>query len=872
MAIDKNVKNSNSARKSQARKSTPTTNNKNTRTKKHTNKKNKKKKKTSFFTILKRLFLTLFFIGLTLGVVICGYVFAVIKSAPPLDLQAVLNLSQPTSMYDKDGVFMDTLHSQVDRTVVSYDKIPQNLKDGFVSIEDQRFRKHKGVDIIRIGGSIVTDIKKLSKGQTSFHGGSTITQQLLKNTVLSDETSAIQRKIKEISYALSLEKKLSKDEILNQYLNTIPLGGTAYGVEAASNLYFGKSVSDLNLIQCAYISGIAQAPTYYSAYNPNNQKDPKPYIIRTKSVLKKMLELNKITEAEYNQAISDIDSGKLQFTSTQKNYTLEYEWYINPTVSQVKEDLKKKYKYTDDEVSQLVANGGLKITTNMDRELQDYTQNLLDNYSASNVGKSETYYPNSKVPEFQASATVVDYKTGKVLAMIGGRGAHSANSTNRAYTTLKSIGSTTKPLTVYGPAINEHVLTAASTIDDSPIDINTEKTMNGGKAWNLKNDDRTFAGNVTLRYGLKDSRNIVAVKTLNTLGLKTSLSYGEKFGLKYNDTSKNSYATLGLGQFSGDGDGGNTFITSSAFGVFGNNGVYTTPKLYSKVIDAHGNELLNSEDRPETKQIFSSQTAWIMYDLLKGSRSKTGPSAQWGEMPTAGKTGTTSNSTDLWFTGLTPYLSGSVWLGYDTPTPMPGGSSNKAAELWGKIMAKAHKGKSVTDIDMPSGISTATVCMDSGKLASDLCYSDSRNRVYDEYFIEGTEPTTYCDAHVVLKINGANNKLAGEYTPSFLIRHQVYVKKLHPNPVTQDYPYVLPDLDEDSYSENTANNDKEDAEKEYEDNINNNDDDNVNNIDNLEDNNNQNSSNSSNKNNNGNVVDTDNLPSNSTDIKKPNKH
>ena len=373
MAIDKKVKNRTNVKKSQARKSAPQNNGHNSNSNKR-----KKKKKLGFKTLLKRTFFTIFFLILTAMVVGAGYIFAVIKSTPPLDLQAVLNLSQPTSLYDKDGVFMDNLHSEIDRTIVSYDQIPQYLKDGFVSIEDQRFQNHRGIDPIRIAGSIVTDINKLFKGQRSFHGGSTITQQLLKNTVLSDENSGIQRKIKEIWYALNLEKELSKDEILNQYLNTIPLGGTAYGVEAAANLYFGKSVSELNLIQCAYISGIAQAPTYYSAYNENNIKDPSPYITRTKSVLGKMYELNKITQTEYDQAIADINAGKLQFTSTKKSYTLEYEWYINPTISQVKKDLKEKYKYSDEEVSKLLANGGLKITTNMDRELQDYTQNLLD--------------------------------------------------------------------------------------------------------------------------------------------------------------------------------------------------------------------------------------------------------------------------------------------------------------------------------------------------------------------------------------------------------------------------------------------------------------------------------------------------------------
>ena len=217
------------------------------------------------------------------------------------------------------------------------------------------------------------------------------------------------------------------------------------------------------------LAGVAQAPTYYSAYNENNKKDPSPYINRTKTVLGKMKELGKITVEEYNQAIADIDGGKLVFSSKKENYTLQYEWYINPAVSQVKEDLKTKYKYSDEEVAKLLANGGLKIYTNMNRELQDYTQTTLNNFSAENVGYEETYIQGTKTPEFQASATIVDYKTGKVIAMIGGRGEHGAQSANRAYTYLRPIGSTTKPLTVYGPAINEKILTAGSTIDDSPI-------------------------------------------------------------------------------------------------------------------------------------------------------------------------------------------------------------------------------------------------------------------------------------------------------------------------------------------------------------------------------------------------------------------
>ncbi|MDD6794338.1 MAG: transglycosylase domain-containing protein [Clostridiaceae bacterium] len=794
MAIDKN-----SNKKAKANKA-PAKNKKTPKKSKHKN----KKKRNRFGTILKRTFLTLLFLCLIAVVIAGGYIFAVIKSTPDLDINEVTNLSQPTSLYDDKGEFMDTLHSEINRTVVGYDKIPDNLKNAYISIEDERFMTHSGIDIRRIAGSLVTDIQKIFVGQTNFHGGSTITQQLLKNTILTNENSNIERKIKEIYYALQLEKQLSKDEILNQYLNTIPLGGTAYGVEAASKLYFGKSVQDLSLIECAYIAGITQAPTYYSAYNEKNKNDPSSYINRTKTVLSKMKELNKISDEEYNKAISDIDNGGLQFKSAKEDYSLQYEWYINPAISQVKEDLKKKYKYTDEEVSKLLANGGLKIHTNMNRELQDYTQDVLDKYSSTNVGYQETTIAGTNTPEFQASATIVDYKTGKVLAMIGGRGQHDALTANRAYDVLKPIGSTTKPLTVYGPAINEKILTAASTIDDSPIPDSIAKqygyTKSSETGEYLSNDDRQFSGNIALRDGLRQSKNVASVLVENQLGLKTGVSYGEKVGLKYNDVSKTSMSAVALGEFdnANGSDGGNTFITSSAFGIFGNNGLYTTPKLYSQVIDASGNSILDAE--VETKQILSPEAAYITYDILKGSCEYTGPNAKWGSMPVAGKTGTTTGRRNLWFTGITPYLSGSIWIGYDTPKELHT-SSNSAAGLWGKIMAKAHENMAVTDIDKPSGIVEAEVCKDSGKLATDLCRSDVRpdsgSRVYTEMFIEGTEPTSYCENHVKVSINSSNGKLANANTPEGLKVDRVAVQKANANSKCADYKYIVPTEQDD---------------------------------------------------------------------------
>ena len=860
MATDKNINN-------KAKKSKTTVKSKNSvskpkkstsNSKKKATPKNNKKNKSKISTFIKGIFLTMLLLGIAIFVVGLGYVFAIIKSTPSLDIQAVKNLSQPTSLYDSNEGFMDNLHSEVERTVISGDEMPQALKDAYVSIEDQRFYSHKGIDIIRIGGSIVTDIKKIFVGDSGYHGGSTLTQQLLKNTILSNEDFIVERKIKEIWLALQLEKHMTKDEIITQYLNTIPLGGTAYGVEAASNLYFGKSAKDLNLIECAFIAGITQAPSYYSPYMDKNKDNPSVYINRTKTVLDKMLELDKITQAEHDEAYKLLDNNGLVFSKKTTSYNLKYEWYINPTVAKVKEDLKKKYKYTDEEVSKLLANGGLKIYTNMNRELQDYTQQVLNE---TNLGDGDPLIENSVTPKFQAAATIVDYNTGKVVALVGGRGEHTANSTNRAYSEFRSIGSCTKPLTVYGPALNEHLLTAGSTIDDAPLPENIANQYKGddGKPYNPQNDDSKYSGNIPIREGLKYSKNVVATLTAHKIGIDIGKTYGEKFGLVYNPKDT-GISTVALGQFGhADGykDGGTPYILANAFGVFGNNGLYTEPNLYSKVVDANGKVLLSTED-PKTTEIFSPQTAYIMYDMLKGSRSITGPSAQWGAMPVAGKTGTPTKAKDLWFSGVTPYYSGSVWLGYYNSTEeldKYGLNSNSAAAVFGKIMAKAHEGLEVKDITPPSGIVTATICQDSGKLATDLCRNDPRgDRVYTEMFEEGTEPTSYCDAHVQVKINSSNHTIATENTPKNLITEGIFVKKQYVNPQTADYPYTVPSTVDDTISSEEPETNSEEDNKDT----------------NKDTDKNQNTNNDTNDNKNNNTVNNDNWYRNLTITNTPN--
>jgi len=748
----------------------------------------KKNKKTK--NLFKGIGFGLLFCFLALFVVAAGYTFAVIKTTPPLNVEAVLSLNQPSSLYDSKEVFMDNLHTDEERYVIDSNKIPDNLKHAFVSIEDERFYSHKGIDIQRILGAAYLDTKKIITKQKGLHGASTLTQQLLKNTILTNDFS-MERKIKEAYLALNLEERLTKDQILTAYLNTIPLGGHVYGVEAASLLYFSKSTSDLSLIECAYLAGITQAPTTYSAYNENNQKDPTPYINRTLTVLEMMHKLEYINDTEYTKAVSDVKNGGLVFKSSKKDYRLNYEWFVYPTVSQVKEDLKEKYKYTDEEASKLMINGGLKIYTTMNKQLQDFTQATLDDYSNLEISNGEKF-DNDGVPLLQASATIMDYKTGHVIAMVGGRGKQKPQSTNRAYNDLRPIGSSTKPLTVYGPGIDQKIITAATSIDDAPLPDNK---LDNGKYYSPLNSPNEYLGLITAREALTHSKNTAAVITEDKIGLKTGISYGEKLGLKYNSTSKTSFAALALGQFDNnpkDRDGGNSYILAGAFSTFGNNGIYKKPVLYTKVVDATGKTILDNTTPKQTK-VFSPQAAYILYDMLKGPVNEyNATGAKWGNMPVAGKTGTTSNSTDLWFAGLSPYLSGSVWIGYDKPEKLIGSSSG-CASLWGKLMAKAHEGLEVKDIEAPSGIVKADICKDSGLLPSDLCSQDPRgNRITQELFIEGTEPTSTCTTHVLANVNIFSNKLSSPTTPSLLTKSVVFIKKDHPNPVTEDYAYVLP--------------------------------------------------------------------------------
>ena len=777
----------------------------NVKSNKNTSKKNKKNKKQPIYKkILKGTFLTILIAGLLCFVVGLGYVFAIIKSTEPLDVNAVLSLNEPSMLFDSEGNYIDNLPTNEERYKISLDEMPTYLKDAYVSIEDERFYTHNGIDIKRTLGSALSSGIYFFTGKGNIQGGSTLTQQLIKNTLLTNDVK-IERKIREIYLSISLENKLSKDQILEAYLNTIPLGGRVYGVEAAARYYFDKNAIDLNLPECAFLAGLTQAPTTYSPYYPDNIEDPTIYLDRTKTVLMKMRDLGKITEEEYDDAYAFVDANQFEFSQTVISYKINYEWFVYPAIDQVREDLKETYKYTDEEVDRLFSTGGLKIYTTMDRAMQDSTQAVLDD---RNSIQQLDIYANPEVtdengtPALQAAAAIMDYRTGEVKVLVGGRGEQPARSTNRAYDALRSIGSTTKPLTVYGPAIDTKTVTAGTVFDDAllPSSISSKYNNYNPQNWNFKSD-----GYITVRNALALSKNVPTVMIEDKLGIENGLSYGEKLGIIYGSKSRTSIATLSLGEFTGydaeDGsiDGGNPFILAAAYGTFGNNGVYIEPKLYTKVVDSNGKVLLEKETVQE--QIFSPQTAYIMRDLLKGPLSFDGALAKLSNMPVIGKTGTTSLVTDFLFAGLTPYYSGAVWIGYDDRSTMTGASySSSAASLWGAMMAPIHENLEYKEFDgNPGGVTTVTICKDSGKIATDTCTHDQRgSRVYTEMFISGTEPTGVCDVHVTAKVNKNNNKLATENTPKDLIEERVFIKKANPATYAADYKYVLPTEKDDT--------------------------------------------------------------------------
>lgn len=668
--------------------------------------KGKRKKKKGIFA---RLFSGM---GIAIGLVavavvglVAGSLAGYVEDAELIDVENMrLNLTSFVYVKDSDTGEMieyEQLYDTENRIWVSGSDIPEHMKNAFIAIEDERFYSHNGVDLKRFMGAAVQYIT--NKGNSSY-GGSTITQQLIKNLTRDDDYS-VKRKIQEIYRAYNLEKDLSKDEILEYYLNTIYLSQKCNGVGSASLTYFGKPVSELSLAECAVLAGITKYPTKYDPLqNPQNNKD------RQLVILKKMLDLGFITKSEYE----DAKAQELKFMPKRSETEQKYQSYFtDAAIEQVVADMMSQYNYTKEFAMQILYNGGLKIYISMDPEIQGHIDSVYNDPSAFQKAAGNL--------QPQSSMVIMDPYTGLVKGLAGGRGEKEGNRTlNRATQTLRQPGSSIKPLTVYAPAIEYGLVTPSTIVNDAPVSFGS---------WAPRNDDRGFAGRITVSAALRGSRNVPASKICNYLTAEAAFDFMRNnlhvsTVVKERKQNGKILSDVGLAPIALGGltDGVSVLDMCAAYCTFPNGGKYIKPSLYTKVLDSEGNVIL--EHKGEEQIAMSETTAKDMIEMMQGVvTGGTGTAARLSGMRVAGKTGTTSNNHDRWFVGYTPYYVGAVWFGYDQPARLRGFSPNPAAVAWRKVMTPIHKdlpNKAFLQNDNDNKYSIM-LCADSGMRATPAC-------------------------------------------------------------------------------------------------------------------------------------------------------
>ena len=667
------------------------------------------------------------FIGCTILVlltsVIAGAAFGFIDNSTDLIAQEY-NLEFSSVVYYTDEetgqpIEYDRMHADQNRIWVDLENTPEMLRNAFIAIEDERFEEHKGVDWKRTLSAVIGYI---FKGNNS-HGGSTITQQLIKNVTGENQRSPI-RKIQEIIRALNLEQKMSKDRIIEMYMNTIYLGQGCHGVQTASNVYYSKDVSQLSLAECASIAGITQYPSKYDPllnYEAHKEKQ--------ELVLGKMLELGYISQEEHDSAVAEPlklikGTAKVETSKIQSYYT-------DQIIIDVMNDLMTRNKMTESEATKALFKGGLKIYANVDPKVQEAMEAVFEN---------NQNFPGSGENKPQAAMVVMDPYTGQVKGIVGGRGEKVGNRVlNRATQSLRQPGSSIKPLAVYAPAIEYGVITPATVVHDTAIRIGN---------WTPKNADSSFMGPITARVALEKSRNTPAVRILDKLGVDRSFDFMTKrLGFTTLVSSEKRadgeihtdkyLSSLGLGGLT---DGVSVLEMTAAYSSFVNNGIYTTPTTYTKVVDSSGRVIL--ENKPKTVRAMSETTAYSMVHMLSGVVDYgTGTAARLGNVFSAGKTGTTDHDIDRWFAGFTPNYVGVVWSGYDSPKSMSG-MYNPCTNAWRQVMTKIHQNETINKIPVPDGMVSRVVCQESGRIATGTCENKRT-----EYFKSGTQPSSFCYSH-----------------------------------------------------------------------------------------------------------------------------
>lgn len=652
--------------------------------------------------------ITIIFSGLIIGI-IAGFIFGFrIPDEPPEPKVA-------TIIYDCHGEEITRLF-QENRIEISFDRIPLALKNAVISVEDTEFYKHKGINFKAIIRALWVDLMH----QSWKEGASTITQQLAKNALLTQKKT-ISRKIKEALIAINMERTLTKDEILERYLNYIIFGHGKYGVEAASLFYFNKHVWDLELHQVALLAGVLRSPENYSPY-----KNPERAIARRSLVLNKMVEHNYLTREEAEEAKKKpLDTFPLQTNRREAPYFVDY----------VVQELINKHGFDEETLYTL----GYRIYTTLDLKMQKAAMQALTDLPTAEPDERNVTQP-------QAAIVALDPTNGQIKAMVGGRD-YVNTQLNRATMAYRQPGSAIKPF-VYTAAIDSGNYTPATIFVDEPVKYPDGYDDDGvEKFWTPTNYDKTYRGPLRLREAFEDSINTIAVKLVEELGPSRVVQTAKKMGVtslltsgKINDLGYSSLALGGLTK------GVSPLELATAYTPLANRGIRSEPIAILKVMNDENHVII--ENIPSREVALRETTAYMMTDLLKGVVERgTGRRANIGR-PAAGKTGTTSEYTNGWFVGYTPELLATVWIGNDSQVkPLVFGDrtigSGTAAEIWGKFMRQALEGKPITDFTPPSGMSFGVeICAQTGLASTPFC-----PEVLHETFISGTEPTERCNIH-----------------------------------------------------------------------------------------------------------------------------
>lgn len=656
--------------------------------------------------------------GVALGGAVLGYwggMDDIDVEALSLNRNSVLIYNDPETGEEKE---LQKINSAENREWADIEKIPVNLQNAFISIEDERFMEHKGYDLKRTTLATLSWIGNKLIGRNPSFGGSTITQQLVKN-VTGERDQTPLRKIVEISKAVAIEKELDKSQILEMYLNCIYLSRGCNGVQTASKTYFGKDVSELTLAECASIAGITQNPAAYDPINnPDNNKK------RQMTVLGKMLELGHITQTEYDEAAEEelkiLKDGKSDSGNPTTN-----SYFVDQVITDVLRDLQDS-GYTEAMASKILYTEGVKVYTTYNPNVQKAVERYYsdeDNFAGDGV---------------QSAITIIDVQTGAVVGIAGGIGEKTASLTlNRASASPRQPGSTIKPLAAYAPAIEKNIINPAS------VYVDRAKSYGG---WTPRNYDYAYRGEVDIRRAVRTSLNTIPVEIIDKMGARESYDFlTQKLGfttlVESREVDGKIYSDIGLSQLALGGltDGMTTLEMAAAYSAFANGGIYNEPYTYTEVRDSDGNVILTNEHKSSVAM--KESTAFLMTQLLKEvvSSGTGGGAAVSGVNYTAGKTGTTSDNNDRWFVGYTPYYAAAIWYGYDIPKQIYA-SSNPCIPVFRRIMNDAHDALDDTSrrLEVPDGVVYVSYCSVSGKRAADGCPTESY------YFAQGNIPS-YCN-------------------------------------------------------------------------------------------------------------------------------